>query len=256
MRPMSGPDGSPAILALDVGLAYREAGGMAFALRDIRLGLRAPGFVGIAGPSGSGKSSLLYVLAGLKRPTAGRVLALGRDLGQMSATARCALRRQHFGFVFQQPFLIHFLTAQENVVVGARPGDRGAHARAAALLSRLGLGRHAARMPHELSGGQRQRVAAARALMNDPAIVFADEPTAALDHATGAELMGLLHDYRRTRNALLAVVSHDETVIAGADAVVRMWDGEVRTIEAGGPAAGTGAGDAEMAAPCGVRQDA
>jgi putative ABC transport system ATP-binding protein len=227
-----GPTAAEAVLlALDVGLAYREAGGFCHALRGVRLGLRAPGCVGIAGPSGSGKSSLLYVLAGLKRPTAGRVLALGQDLGRLTPAARCALRRRYFGFVFQQPFLIHFLTAAENVVAGALRPDAAARRRAELLLRRLGLARYAQRLPHELSGGQRQRVAAARALMNDPLVVFADEPTASLDHAAGAELMGLLHEYRRARGALLAVVSHDETVIAGADAVVRMWDGEVLRIE-------------------------
>jgi len=229
------PPATPAVLALDVGLAYREGAGQCRALDGVRLALRAPGFVGIAGPSGSGKSSLLYVLAGLKRPTSGRVLALGCDLGRLSATERCALRRRHFGFVFQQPFLVHYLTAAENVLVGAVRPDRAARRRAEATLSRLGLQRFAGRLPHELSGGQRQRVAAARALMNEPALLFADEPTASLDHASGAELMGLLHEYRQARGALLAVVSHDETVIAGADAVVRMWDGRLRAIEAATP---------------------
>lgn len=230
-----GATGPAGVLALGVDLAYREGGGYCHALRGVQLGLRAPGFVGIAGPSGSGKSSLLYVLAGLKRPSAGRVVALGRDLGRLSPTERCALRRRHFGFVFQQPFLIHFLTAAENVLVGAVRQDRLARSRAEALLRRLGLGGCAGRLPHELSGGQRQRVAAARALMNEPAILFADEPTAALDRAAGAELMGLLHEYRLARGALLAVVSHDETITAGADALVQMWDGAVRGIEAGRP---------------------
>ena len=230
---VTGPvGGMPLVLeARRVSLRYREGGGVSHALHDVNLTLRGPGYVGIAGPSGSGKSSLLYVLAGLKRPSAGHVRALGLDLQRLPGSALCALRRQRFGFVFQQPFLIQFLTVAENVVVGAPRIDRLAQHRAEALLVRLGLGRHMGRLPHELSGGQRQRVAAARALMNDPAIVFADEPTAALDHTTGSELMALLHEYRVARGALLAAVSHDEAVISGADAVVRMWDGHVQAVE-------------------------
>jgi len=235
------PVGPVEVLALDVGLAYREGSGVCHALRDVRLGLRAPGFVGIAGPSGSGKSSLLYVLAGLKRPSAGRVVALGCDLGRLSAAECCALRRRQFGFVFQQPFLVHFLTAAENVVVGALRRDRAARRQAELLLGRLGLGACCGRLPHELSGGQRQRVSAARALMNEPRILFADEPTAALDRHSADGLMGLLHEYRRAHGALLAVVSHDETVTAEADAIVRMWDGRIRSIDTH---AAVGAGDA------------
>ena len=230
---MAGPvgDGALVLEAQCVSLRYREGGGVSHALHDINLTLRGPGYVGIAGPSGSGKSSLLYVLAGLKRPSAGQVRALGLDLRRLAGGPLCALRRRRFGFVFQQPFLIHFLTVVENVVVGAPRIDRSARRRAEALLVRLGLGRCTGRLPHELSGGQRQRVAAARALMNEPTIVFADEPTAALDHATGSELMGLLHEYRKARGALLVAVSHDEAVLFGADAVVRMWDGQVQAVE-------------------------
>ena len=224
--------GAARLVADGVTLAYREGtGGMCHALRDVRLVLEGPGYVGIAGPSGSGKSSLLYVLAGLKRPTAGRVLVMGEDVARLRAAERCTLRRQHFGFVFQQPFLIRFLTARENVLVGSRSPGRAARQHAEALLGQLGLERLAHRLPHQLSGGQRQRVAVARALMNDPLVVFADEPTAALDHGTGLELMGLLHSYRRARGALLLVVTHDETMLSGADAVVRMWDGAVAAVE-------------------------
>jgi putative ABC transport system ATP-binding protein len=178
------------------------------------------------------------LLAGLKRPTAGHVLALGQNLAALSPAQRCQLRRHHFGFVFQQPFLIRFLTVRENVLVGGLAQDPAARRQAAELLDRLGLARLGHRLPHQLSGGQRQRVAVARALMNSPTVLFADEPTAALDHGTGVELMGLLHDYRRQRAALLVVVTHDETFLEGADAVVRMWDGRVARVDAGpdGPA--------------------
>jgi putative ABC transport system ATP-binding protein len=230
--------GVPAVVAWDLGLSYREGPGWRPALEGVRLGLRGPGCVGIAGPSGSGKSSLLHVLAGLKRPTAGRVVALGADLGRLPPGERCALRRRRFGFVFQQPFLIHYLTALENVLVGSPRFDAAARVRARQLLHRLGLAGLERRLPHQLSGGQRQRVAAARALMNAPAVLFADEPTAALDRQTGTELMDLLGAYRRERGALLVIVSHDEAVLEAADAVVRLRHGRVERIDRGAPAGG------------------
>ena len=225
----------PTLWAWDVGLQYRQGPGSVPALAGVRLGLRGPGCIGIAGPSGGGKSSLLHVLAGLKRPSTGRVVALGHDLHRLPPTARCEVRRTLFGFVFQQPFLVHYLTAAENVLVGAPRPDAGARAAAARLLARLGLGRCGGRLPHELSGGQRQRVAAARALMNSPVVLFADEPTAALDRDSGAELMGLLHEYRRERGALLLVVSHDEAVLGGADGVLRLRHGCLESAPAAGP---------------------
>ncbi len=220
-----------------MGLAYREGSDVCHALRGVRLGLRGPAFVGIVGPSGSGKSSLLYVLAGLKRATSGRVLALGQDLGRLGPSERCALRRRHFGFVFQQPLLIRFLTARENLLAGSLRVDRAARERASELLAALGLEGLGHRLPHQLSGGQRQRVAVGRALMNNPLVICADEPTAALDHATALELMALLHEYRRRHGALLLVVTHDETMLSGSDAVVRMWDGRVDQVQQGAASA-------------------
>ncbi len=234
----SAEPGAPAVVAWDLGLSYREGPGWRPALEGVRLSLRGPGCVGIAGPSGSGKSSLLHLLAGLKRPTAGRVVALGADLGALPPAERCALRRRRFGFVFQQPFLIHYLTAEENVLVGSPQFDAAARVRAVHLLRRLGLAGLERRLPHQLSGGQRQRVAAARALMNAPSLLFADEPTAALDRQSGAELMDLLRAYRRERGALLVVVSHDEAVLEAADAVVRLRHGRVERIDRGAGVAG------------------
>lgn len=231
------------LVAERVTLTYREGiGGVSRAVDDVRLVLRGPGYIGIAGPSGSGKSSLLYLLAGLKRPTTGQVVALGENLSLLSAAQRCRLRRRHFGFVFQQPFLIRFLTVGENVLVGSPTQDGTARRQARELLERLGLGGLAHRLPHQLSGGQRQRVAVARALMNAPLVVFADEPTAALDHATGVDLMGLLHEYRRERGALMVVVTHDETILEGADAVIRMWDGRVARVDGASSGPGEGVG--------------
>ncbi len=217
---------SRVLITHDVGLSYHQGHQRIHALRHVSLRVEAPEFVGIHGPSGSGKSSLLYLLSGLKRPSVGWVEALGHNLGAMGPEARNRLRRQMYGIIFQQPFLIHFLTAAENVAVGAPRPNRAGVREAERLLARLGMSSLARRRPHELSGGQRQRVAAARALANHPAILLADEPTASLDHHTGQELMSLLCEYCRTSRALMVVVTHDTTITAGADRIIQLWDGQ------------------------------
>lgn len=221
----------PALVTHSVDLSYRQGRQPVYALRDIEIRLTAPAFIGIQGPSGSGKSSLLYLLAGLKRPTKGWIEALGQNLGALNAEGRNRLRRRAYGLIFQQPFLIHYLTAAENVAVGAPVPDRQAVRRAEDILNRFGMASLARRRPHEMSGGQRQRVAAARALMNDPAVVLADEPTASLDHQAGREVMALLDGYRHQRGALLVVVTHDSSITAGADRIIQLWDGALRSDE-------------------------
>lgn len=178
-------------------------------------------FLGILGPSGSGKSSLLYLLSGLKVPSSGTVEFSGGPLSALSDDARSLLRRREFGFVFQQPFLLGYLSALENVLVaGGSPED------GLALLASLNLAEKAHRQPHELSGGERQRVCVARALANRPKVVFADEPTAALDHTNGVNVVTLLNRLRG--DGSLVMVTHDESMLAEADRIVRIVDGRIQ----------------------------
>jgi len=216
------------VSASHVTLSYFDADQTVYAVRDVTLELPDTGFFGIIGPSGSGKSSLLYLLSGLKRPTAGDVQYRGRSLGSMGERERVRLRRERFGFVFQQPFLLGYLTARENLLVGAPLGDRDAPRRVDSLLADLHIDRLARRIPAHLSGGERQRLVVARAMMNEPEVIFADEPTASLDHANGRAVIDLLLRYRE-RGAVV-VVTHDPTMLEDADRVYRLCDGAVESV--------------------------
>ncbi|MBS1710801.1 MAG: ABC transporter ATP-binding protein [Armatimonadetes bacterium] len=206
-----------------VSLVYQDHGREVFACRDVDLAVAPGEFVGILGPSGSGKSSLLYLMGGLKVPTAGRVLWDGRPFEQMGDAERAQIRLSEFGFVFQYPYLIGYLTAMENVLVALPGEDR--REEAAKILADLGLEGLADRYPHQLSGGQKQRVCIARALLGRPKVVFADEPTAALDHKNGRGVMDSLQLHRGS--GALVVVTHDPAMLEGADRIVRMEDGVV-----------------------------
>jgi putative ABC transport system ATP-binding protein len=177
------------------------------------------------GPSGSGKSSLLYLLSGLKRPSTGEIQLEELKYRNLDEHGLVSLRRTRFGFVFQQPFLLNYLTALENVLTAAASKDREATRHAAGLLERLGMGDLRHRFPHQLSGGEKQRVCVARAMINRPQVIFADEPTAALDHANGHQVMDLLASYRD--RGLVIAVTHDPEMIRGADLVLEMRDGDV-----------------------------
>ena len=213
--------------AQELVLDYRSGGSVAHAVADVSLGVDAGSFVGLIGPSGSGKSSLMYLLSGLKRPNRGRVSFEGQDYSTISAHGLMRLRRQRFGFVFQQHFLINYLTALENVMVGAVRRNHEVAAYAQELLRRVGLGDKLRKRPYQLSIGERQRVAVARALVHRPAIVFADEPTASLDQATGREVIELLADYRARDGGSVVVVTHDPAMLSGADRVLQMRDGRL-----------------------------
>lgn len=202
----------------------------------------APGeSVAIMGPSGSGKTTLLHVLAGVLRPTSGEVLWQQRDLTRMSDGERTALRRHDFGFVFQSGQLLPELPAVENVALPLMLGGldrRTATARAAQLFGPLGLAGLEQRRPGELSGGQAQRVAIARALVGAPGVVFADEPTGALDQATGVEVMSHLTGLTRHTGASLVLVTHDPGVARWCSRIVTMRDGRVEAQYAAGQVAG------------------
>lgn len=209
------------IRACGASLLYMDHGREVFACRDLDLQIRPNEFVGILGPSGSGKSSLLYLLSGLKVPTSGSILYEGRDLAQMTDEERSRLRLREFGFLFQQPFLLGYLTALENVLLAS--AGEPLREKATELLASLGLGAKTHRFPHELSGGERQRVCVARSLLGNPKVVFADEPTAALDHKNGLHVVELLNHHRE--GGALVMLTHDETMLAKADRILRIAEG-------------------------------
>ena len=198
-------------------------------LRGISLSIHAGEFVAIVGASGSGKSTLMNILGCLDRPTSGRYLFAGEDVARLDSDELAWLRREAFGFVFQGYHLIPSASAQENVEMpaiyaGTPAAER--HARAAALLDRLGLAERTANRPHQLSGGQQQRVSIARALMNGGHIILADEPTGALDSHSGAEVMTLL-DELAGQGHVVILITHDREVAARANRIIEIRDGEV-----------------------------
>jgi len=199
-------------------------------VRGIDLTIGRGEFVAVTGPSGSGKSSLLYLLGLLDRPTEGHVLIDGEDTARLSRGALARLRRQRLGFVFQFHFLLPEFTSLENVLLPMRRlgGEEAAlRARAEALLERLGLADAMAKLPEELSGGMRQRVAVARALANDPALVLADEPTGNLDSRNAASMFDLFETLVAEHGRSIVVVTHDPALAARARRQVRLVDGRI-----------------------------
>ncbi len=211
------------ISAQNTSLTYFDHGRKIHACEDVSLEVKDGEFLGILGPSGSGKSSLLYLLSGLKNPTSGEVIYEGKSLHGRSDEERANLRLKDFGFVFQYPYLIGYLSALENVLVGTPGKEKDEDAKN--LLSDLGLSEHLHRLPHELSGGQRQRVCVARALLGGRKAIFADEPTAALDHEAGMQVMRLLVKHRG--EGALVMVTHDPSMLEGADRIVKINDGRL-----------------------------
>jgi putative ABC transport system ATP-binding protein len=209
-------------------LTYQDGDRTIDAVHDVSMGVEDHQFLGILGPSGSGKSSLLYLLSGLRKPTDGEVYLDDRAYGRMSDRERVALRRTEFGFVFQQHFLINYLTVLENVMVAAPVQDKAHTAQAQALLADLGLGDKLHRFPYELSGGERQRVAVARAMIHRPRIIFADEPTGLLDRTTGLRVMALLRGY--CKQGSLVAVTHNPELLSEADLVITVRDGQVKDL--------------------------
>lgn len=213
----------PLLKTDSVSLAYFDGDRTTYAVREISVEIPDRQFVGVMGPSGSGKSSLLYLLSGLKLPTSGDVYLGDRRISAMSDSHRAGLRRRAFGFVFQQPWLLSWQTALENVVMGAPQLGREAIALAERYFEELGIKGMERKMPSQLSGGEKQRVCVARAMMNNPSVIFADEPTASLDHANGHLVVDLLCRYRERGTVI--IVTHDAEMLAGADRVLVMRDG-------------------------------
>jgi putative ABC transport system ATP-binding protein len=208
---------------------YGSGPGLVRAVDGVDLDVDAGETVSVMGPSGCGKSTLLYLLAGLERATAGEVLLAGERVDRLPEARWARLRRHAIGFVFQAFHLVEELTAVENVelpalLAGTAPGK--ARRRAGELLDRVGLADRARHLPGQLSGGQRQRVAVARALVNEPKVVLADEPTGNLDSAAATDVLRLfaeLHSVGQT----LVIVTHDSRVAATADRLMSMRDGVI-----------------------------
>jgi putative ABC transport system ATP-binding protein len=198
------------------------------ALDGVSLSFERGTFTAVMGPSGSGKSTLLQLAAGLDKPTHGTVHLAGRELGELNERALARLRRERIGFVFQSFNLLGALTAAQNVALPSRLAGRRLRGSAVHdALRAVGLGDRARHRPAELSGGQQQRVAIARALVGEPEVVFADEPTGALDTRSGREVLALLRSTVDARGRTLVLVTHDPTAAAWADRVVFMADGRL-----------------------------
>ncbi|MFM8978911.1 MAG: ABC transporter ATP-binding protein [Planctomycetia bacterium] len=215
-------DALPVLEARGLALTYADGPRRVEAVRDVTLQVARGECVGIVGPSGSGKSSLLFLLGGLRRPDAGEVRLLGQPLAA-EPEANAALRRRHVGFLFQEPFLVPYLSVRENAL--AHVDDPAAGARLERLAAAVGMGGLLDERPWRLSGGQRQRAGLLRALASDPDLVLADEPTAFLDQQAGHAVMELLRAQRG--RAALVVVTHDRSMLAGATRVLALADGRL-----------------------------
>jgi putative ABC transport system ATP-binding protein len=217
--------GAPAVLRVDaVSKEYDSPAGVVCALDGVSFAVEAGISVAITGPSGSGKSTLLAIMGGLEAPTTGRITVVGQELSAMSDAGRAGLRRNDIGLVYQADNLLPFLTAVENV--GFQLSLHGATAgyeRCLDLLCAVGLADGVAKLPDQLSRGERQRVAVARALVHEPRVVLADEPTGSLDPDSSAVLVQLL----REAAATLVVVTHDPWVAAQMDRTLRLRDGRL-----------------------------
>jgi len=206
--------------------SYSSGNGTLTVLRDISFSLAAGSTCAVVGPSGSGKTTLLGLCAGLDQPSAGTVVLAGADLGTLNEDARARLRNELIGFVFQSFQLLPTLTALENVMV---PMDlRGGHRsrkKAVALLETVGLGERLSHFPAQLSGGEQQRVALARAFINDPKILFADEPTGNLDAETGHKIIEMLFELNARAQTTLVLVTHDLEIAQRAGRIIRLKGG-------------------------------
>ncbi|MHA7288823.1 ABC transporter ATP-binding protein [Arthrobacter sp. MDT3-24] len=228
LTPTAGSALTHSLTLSNVTLEYPDGGGTIKALDSVSLRVAAGRIVSLVGPSGSGKSSLLAVAATLVRPTSGDVIIGGVNTGGLKDKELTALRRETVGIIFQQPNLLASLTAVEQLMIGHHlrgKSLKAARLRAAELLDLVGLAESAGKRPHQLSGGQRQRVNIARALMGSPKVLLVDEPTAALDHARSASIVGLLRRVTDEFQVATVMVTHDTEFVPLTDAVAVMRDG-------------------------------
>jgi putative ABC transport system ATP-binding protein len=228
VTPPSSPLPSAVIDARNISLTLGRAPARVEVLRGIDLSVAAGESVALLGPSGSGKSSLMAVLAGLERPSGGEVRVTGLDFAGLDEDALAVARRGRIGIVLQAFHLLPTMTALENVAVPLElAGERDAFARAAAELASVGLAQRAGHYPAQLSGGEQQRVAIARALVGRPALLFADEPTGNLDTGTGTTIMDLLFERQRASGATMLVITHDIALARRCGRIVELADGRI-----------------------------
>jgi putative ABC transport system ATP-binding protein len=221
-------DAVPAVRLDGVSKVYGRGNSAVHALQDVSISLPHGTFTAVMGPSGSGKSTFLHLAAGLDRPTKGHVYIGAAELSKLSAVRLTELRRDRIGFVFQTFNLVPSLTVEQNVTLPLRLAGRRGDARAlAAVLGRVGLSDRRRHRPSELSGGQQQRVALARALVTQPEVLFADEPTGALDLRTGKEVLGLFREAVDGLGQTVVMVTHDHAAASYADCVIFLADGRL-----------------------------
>ncbi len=205
-------------------------GKVVHALNNVNLKIARGDRVAVMGPSGSGKSTLLNLICGLDEPTSGLIKIDGADMASLDDDARTRLRREKIGMVFQTFNLLPTLTALENVSLPLRLkglSRKASESRAIAMLNKVGLAERATHRPDQLSGGERQRIAIARALIFEPPVLLADEPTGNLDSATGEEILSLLDDLHREFNMTILLVTHNEEAASHCDRILRLRDGRV-----------------------------
>ncbi|MGC0418973.1 ABC transporter ATP-binding protein [Embleya sp. AB8] len=235
---MSSQDRIPdAVTLTGVGRVHGKGTAAVTALHEITVGIRRGGFIAVMGPSGSGKSTFLQCAAGLDRPTSGSVRLGETELAGLSESALTELRRERIGFVFQAFNLMPSLTVLENITLPLRLAGRKAdRSWSAEIVRRVGLTGRTGHRPAELSGGQQQRVAIARALVTRPEVVFADEPTGALDSVTAKEVLVLLRDTVDSMGQTVVMVTHDPVAASYADRVLFLADGRITDTMAGASA--------------------
>ncbi|MDY7086625.1 MAG: ABC transporter ATP-binding protein [Actinomycetota bacterium] len=221
-------DTTDAVRLTAVRKVYGRRDNQVVALDDVTTGFVRGTFTAIMGPSGSGKSTLLQCAAGLDQPTSGSVLIEEHELSEMNESELTKLRRDRIGFVFQAFNLLPVLTVRQNVTLPLRlAGRKPARGRVSNILEQVGLADRSNHRPAELSGGQQQRVAIARALVSDPAVIFADEPTGALDTRTARDILTLLRQASQTAGQTIVMVTHDPVAASYADRVLFLADGRL-----------------------------
>lgn len=204
----------------NISLSYKDGESINNVLVDVDIKINKGENVVILGPSGSGKSSLIYLLSGLRKATSGEIIYEGNNLENLNEKHLSELRRKNFGFVFQMHFLIPYLNTFENVMTGAPNFSKECKEKAAYVMEELGILKYKNKKIYKLSGGERQRVAIARAIISEPDIIFADEPTASLDHNNAVEILKMLKAYKE--NSTLIMATHDTSILSGDERIIRV----------------------------------